>query len=673
MIRISELFDRIKEIWSLMKKDGTTNPKLLDFTEAVQFVWPLLGNNSTLVDVVGVWTVVAGDGPMDLTKFGDFINALAKVRFQSDVSSSACGKFIDEIMASVAKKDETIVPSWFSAEFVRVIDKRCLHELLKVDSLLKTAFSTFAGETVSMTGNVLWDEVKKMSLGMEIEGFLNFSSAYSVVPELLSENQCESLAKMVFENYSVHGNEVSAPSTALLYPQFELLVCFTAIAVFENRTSTAMRAKPQQRNGAFAKKVAEIDSLQVSNILADFFKQINLGKSLASLTDLHRHGGGSREVRGKSSAAAGTERESTAYSSDKTGRTPIARSVRPEDQYTSSLKHGRQAMVFRLNDLFQELKDTFAGNQSHEGDDSRVDLIRLSDNKSSEIEVLNVQQRFASKPVVITDAIPLPVASCPPEVHQLLKSALSHHNLGSFEEAIMFFEASLLYFAEKAKIDPFTEGVNDEVPDPVVPMKLTLELELYVTLGKGNVFRSCGEDEQAMLQYMDGWRRAKSSIDRDWEHIFLNSMGSLAYYSIRYDVALLCFHAVLHFRQTEYGPDSADTATALNNEGCCLFGMSHRGEARLRFETAWAIDCKVLGHRAPRTILIWQNCDKARRSVVTADPKSQKDELNERVHMRSDVDRLLVGGKFTIKAIPPPSGGKKKKGGGGGKKGKKKK
>ena len=173
------------------------------------------------------------------------------------------------------------------------------------------------------------------------------------------------------------------------------------------------------------------------------------------------------------------------------------------------------------------------------------------------------------------------------------------------------------------------------------------------------------------MEYMAGWRRAKEVKDRDWEHIFVNSMGSLAYYSIRYDIALLCFHAVVQFRNAEYGQESADTATALNNEGCCLYGMVHRGEARLRFEKAWMVDCKVLGHRAPRTVLIWQNLDKARRSVVAADPKSQTEEMKERVNMRSDADMLLIGGKFTIKAMAPPNGKSKKKGkgGGGGKKG----
>ena len=40
--------------------------------------------------------------------------------------------------------------------------------------------------------------------------------------------------------------------------------------------------------------------------------------------------------------------------------------------------------------------------------------------------------------------------------------------------------------------------------------------------------------------------------------------------------------------------------------------------------------------------------------------------------MRPDADRLLMGGTFTIQALPPPEGGKKKKKKGGGGKKKKK-
>lgn len=111
-----------------------------------------------------------------------------------------------------------------------------------------------------------------------------------------------------------------------------------------------------------------------------------------------------------------------------------------------------------------------------------------------------------------------------------------------------------------------------------------------------------------------------------------------------------------------YGPESVDTATAWNNEACCLFCMRKRGEARVRFERAWTITCRGLGHRHPRAIVMWKNLDKARRSHAST-LQRQKD-LNESVSLRPDADRLILGGEFVVKAIPPAkesSGGKKKK------------
>lgn len=75
---------------------------------------------------------------------------------------------------------------------------------------------------------------------------------------------------------------------------------------------------------------------------------------------------------------------------------------------------------------------------------------------------------------------------------------------------------------------------------------------------------------------------------------------------------------------------------------------------------------KVLGHRAPRAIVMWRNLEKARRSGVAAENKTQRDEMAERVHMRPDSEKLLTGGSFAIKAIAPNKikKGKKKRAGG---------
>ncbi len=63
------------------------------------------------------------------------------------------------------------------------------------------------------------------------------------------------------------------------------------------------------------------------------------------------------------------------------------------------------------------------------------------------------------------------------------------------------------------------------------------------------MYQSCGDDEQSLLNYMEGWAKSKQKQDRDWEMIAINSIGMLAYYNLRYDVALLCFNVVATYRE----------------------------------------------------------------------------------------------------------------------------
>ena len=117
-----------------------------------------------------------------------------------------------------------------------------------------------------------------------------------------------------------------------------------------------------------------------------------------------------------------------------------------------------------------------------------------------------------------------------------------------------------------------------------------------------------------------------------------------------------------------YGDQSADTATAWNNEACSLFCMQHRSESRALFERTWSLMCKSLGHRHPRSIASWKNLEKARRFQRSLGKK----DFETTLYIRDDSSRLLLGGEFTINALPPPSEGKIQKGKKG-KKGKKKK
>lgn len=251
------------------------------------------------------------------------------------------------------------------------------------------------------------------------------------------------------------------------------------------------------------------------------------------------------------------------------------------DQYTGSLKHSRQAMLFRMQKLFDSV-ELYLREDSLPGGGPTQALIGFIRNNRNEEILFNGRQRFASKPVVISDSVPLP--ACPSPVEQLLHSALAHHNLGSFEETILFLDA-----ARKEFLDLSRTGKDGTTQDPQDEVELPVDFEMYILHSKGNLYRSCGEDERAMLCYIQGWDISKEHQEADWEIIFVNSIGVLAYYLVRYDIALMCFNRVVRYREQEYGSDSSDTATALNNEGCSLFGMNERGEARLRFERSWLV------------------------------------------------------------------------------------
>jgi hypothetical protein len=62
--------------------------------------------------------------------------------------------------------------------------------------------------------------------------------------------------------------------------------------------------------------------------------------------------------------------------------------------------------------------------------------------------------------------------------------------------------------------------------------------------------------------------------------------------------------------------------------------------------------------------MMWQNLEKARRSnAAGVENRTQREEMKDRVCMRPDSEKLLMGGNFSIKAVVPPTKGKKKIGG----------
>jgi hypothetical protein len=650
-----------------------------DFKAICKVLWRALNNAVSVVDLAGVFTVtVPGNGIEMLNDllFTEFIKAFARLRFPS--SADFCNLVLDEVRASKGLRSNTENPF-----FASVMDKNVIRILLKFDLPLRRAYSNFCGQSVRVGGILNWDEVKSLSIGMEISGFISFAGSYSLIPEHVSTQQCEIMFRDVLTKYPLVANGNSQHAD-ILFPQFQLLLVMVALERNEN-----LSKRESKSDGVFAKKVVDYKSKPVAESVNDLLREIGISKSNDSMptatmgntvtsSSMAASTGGERSPRssafdGKAaSPAASTVKHSANQRSGSSsepnlfsGTVILPSSDKPENMHSSTLNHSRQAMMLRMEHLFDEVETRVLNLTSP---DSEV-LLLLSAPKEEVLD--STKQRLPSKPVVIGDALPVP-SLCPDSVEALLEASLAHHNMGSFEDSLKFLEAARIQLRELQRRDSVElKPQHGEEEVDLDSKMMYLDLDMYVTLCKGNVYQSCGDDEQSLLHYLDGWAASVNYKDRDWEVICVNAIGMLAYYNLRYDVAILCFNAVVTYREEAYGEDSPDTATAYNNEACCLYCLDKRGEARVRFEKAWNRVSKALGHRAPRAVTAWKNLEKARRAHA---PIKNKKDLKESMQMRPDAGRLLFGGTFTIQALAPPEEKKKgKKGGGGGGKKKKKK
>jgi len=284
-----------------------------------------------------------------------------------------------------------------------------------------------------------------------------------------------------------------------------------------------------------------------------------------------------------------------------------------EVHHTSTAQYVRQVLRQRMGQLFDEVHERAQGMPGNDPLSEAVRLLAAPKDSATEMRL-----RLPSRPVVIDDPLPIPVL-CPDSVLQLLQASLAHHNTGNHGHSLKFLEAARMQLDHSqrlfAKADPDLEALSPDEQDREVRL-LYKDLEMYITLCTGNVCQSCGDDEQALLHLMHGWVAAVEFEDPDWEAVCVNSIGMLAYHSLRYDTAALCFSAVLHYRIEAYGGQSSDTATAENNLACCFYCLDQRGPARVHFEAAWTLLSQALGHRSPRAVAAWKNLEKSRRAQM---------------------------------------------------------
>lgn len=295
------------------------------------------------------------------------------------------------------------------------------------------------------------------------------------------------------------------------------------------KNETQQRKNDKLESKGFAKK--NVGKL-LSDALEEFFRDIGISKFDEEMTFPANYPTLSTET----SATIRQNDDTRGNRSLFTGTVVAPSSERPEDMYRSSLNHARQSMLLRMEHLFDEVESKLVV-----GLDPSSAVLQLLSLPME--ETLDNKTRLPTKPVVVGDALPIPV-DCPDTVDQLLEAALAHHNLGSFEEALKFIEAARIQLSEILKGLINSEEANDDVKR----VNSYFDVQMYILLCKGNVYQSCGDDEQSLIQYMEGWSRAKEANDLDWEIVCINSIGMLAFFSLRYEVALLCFNRVFDHR-----------------------------------------------------------------------------------------------------------------------------
>jgi hypothetical protein len=197
------LEEKIRELFvSCSGSNGTA-----DFRSISKVLWMCLNNAVSIVDLAGIFTVsIPGNGMemLNADLFTEFIKAFSRLRYPTN--PDFCNLVLDEIKGGKSLRSNTENPF-----FATITDKNVIRILLKYDLPLRRAYSNFCGQSVRVGGILSWDEVKNLSIGMEvisiydwhnrnvhphqlcifvalvqIDGFISFAGSCSLVPEHVS-------------------------------------------------------------------------------------------------------------------------------------------------------------------------------------------------------------------------------------------------------------------------------------------------------------------------------------------------------------------------------------------------------------------------------------------------------------------------------------------------------
>lgn len=142
----------------------------VDMKAVFRLLWSTMGNSVSLVDVAGVFAVsipTSSNNSEVLSQeiFQDFFRAFSRLKYP--MGSDFCEKMLDEIRHVKGSK-----PHLDTGILSAVADKNVVRVFLKYDLPLRRAFSTFCGQAMRVGAVVSWDEVKVLSLGMEVTTFI---------------------------------------------------------------------------------------------------------------------------------------------------------------------------------------------------------------------------------------------------------------------------------------------------------------------------------------------------------------------------------------------------------------------------------------------------------------------------------------------------------------------
>ena len=207
----------------------------VDLKSIIKLFWPFLDNEFTLVDLAGVYTVSTNSYEfLNIESFTDFFKALAKVKYPDEINY--CEKLLEVIQEVKAQGIVTGVGTGAdststSNSFSEMMEKDVIRVLLIHDLAIKKAYSNFCGQSVRVGGKLTWEEVKSMSVGMEIDGFIAFAGVYSLIPNHLETKTMEEMFREILNRYPLIENR-KCLGTTIMFPQFQIALALCAMEIY---------------------------------------------------------------------------------------------------------------------------------------------------------------------------------------------------------------------------------------------------------------------------------------------------------------------------------------------------------------------------------------------------------------------------------------------------------